>query len=142
MDASHAHAGGVSGGVYVPTFVEPPPKSATMLDLVKRLRVKDKHGVFAEPVTEAIAPGYFTVVDAPMDFRTLVENVKLGKYRTWDLFVSDLEQIYLNAIAYNPVGTVFHALASETLEHSRKMTRRARDAATRPAAKRAKMAHW
>ena len=141
MDASHAHAGGVSGGVYVPTFVEPPPKSATMLDLVKRLRVKDKHGVFAEPVTEAIAPGYFTVVDAPMDFRTLVENVKLGKYRTWDLFVSDLEQIYLNAIAYNPVGTVFHALASETLEQSRKMTRRARDAATRPAAKRAKMAH-
>ena len=111
-----------------------------MLDLVKRLRVKDKHGVFAEPVTEAIAPGYFAVVDAPMDFRTLVENVKLGKYQTWDLFVSDLEQIYLNAIAYNPVGTVFHAPRPRRWS-TRKMTRRARDARRARRRNAAKMAH-
>ena len=61
-----AHAGGVSGGVSVPTFVEPPPKSATMLDLVKRLRVKDKHGVFAEPVADR-QRRVFAVV-GPMDF--------------------------------------------------------------------------
>ena len=148
-DPSDGYAGGFPGGgmapafapAPAPTFVEPPPKPATMLDLVKRLQAKDKHGVFAEPVTEAIAPGYFAVITAPMDFRTLKENVKLGKYQTWDLFVSDLEQIYLNAVAYNPVGTVFHVLAAKTLEQSRRLTQRAREAALSPAAKRAKMAH-
>ena len=75
-----------------------------MLEVVKKLQSKDKHGIFAEPVTEAIAPGYFGVVDRPMDFRTLRDNVGLGKYQTWDGFAGDLELIYANAAAYNPRG--------------------------------------
>ena len=54
-----------------PAFVEPPPKPAAMLDILKKLQAKDKMGIFAEPVTEAIAPGYFAVITNPMDFRTL-----------------------------------------------------------------------
>ena len=98
-------------------------------------------GIFAEPVTEAIAPGYFSLITSPMDFRTLRENVRLGKYTAWRVFTADLELIYLNAMAYNPQGTVYHTLAGKTLEQSRKWTEKARAAGMSPAAKRAKMAH-
>ena len=127
----------------VPAFAEPPPKPAAMYDVVKKLQAKDKHGVFAEPVTEAIAPGYFSVVSTPMDFRTLRENVRLGKYQSWDAFVQDVELIFANAMAYNPAGTAVHALAAKTLEHARRAAEKARNAGLSPGAraKRAKMAH-
>ena len=127
----------------VPAFVEPPPKPNAMNDLIKKLQAKDKHGVFAEPVTEAIAPGYFSTVTTPMDFRTLRENVRLGKYQSWDAFVQDVELIFANAMAYNPVGTAVHALAAKTLEHARRAAEKARNAGLSPGAraKRAKIAH-
>jgi bromodomain-containing protein 7/9 len=127
----------------VPAFAEPPPKPAAMYDVVKKLQAKDKHGVFAEPVTEAIAPGYFSVVSTPMDFRTLRENVRLGKYQSWDAFVQELELIFANAMAYNPAGTAVHALAAKTLEHARRAAEKARNAGLSPGAraKRLKMAH-
>ena len=127
----------------VPAFVEPPPKPSAMLDVTKKLQAKDKHGVFAEPVTEAIAPGYFSVVATPMDFRTLRENIRLGKYQSWDAFVRDVELIFANAMAYNPAGTAVHALAAKTLELARRAAEKARSAGLSPGAraKRAKMAH-
>ena len=123
-----------------PTFAEPPPKQRDMLEVVKKLQSKDKHGIFAEPVTEAIAPGYFGVVDRPMDFRTLRDNVGLGKYQTWDGFAGDLELIYANAAAYNPPGTAVHVLANKTADAARKIIEKARHSALSPAAKRARMA--
>ena len=111
-----------------------------MLEVVKKLQSKDKHGIFAEPVTEAIAPGYFGVVDRPMDFRTLRDNVGLGKYQTWDGFAGDLELIYANAAAYNPPGTAVHVLANKTADAARKIIEKARHSALSPAAKRARMA--
>ena len=127
----------------VPAFVEPPPKPSAMLDVTKKLQAKDKHGVFAEPVTEAIAPGYFSVVATPMDFRTLRENIRLGKYQSWDAFVRDVELIFANAMAYNPAGTAVHALAAKTLELARRAAEKARSAGLSPGAraKRAKIAH-
>jgi len=127
----------------VPAFVEPPPKPSAMLDVTKKLQAKDKHGVFAEPVTEAIAPGYFSVVATPMDFRTLRENIRLGKYQSWDAFVRDVELIFANAMAYNPAGTAVHALAAKTLELARRAAEKARAAGLSPGAraKRAKIAH-
>ena len=125
----------------VPAFNEPAPKSGAMLDVVKKLQAKDKQGVFAEPVTEAIAPGYFALIPTPMDFRTVKENVRLGKYTAWDLFVTDVEQIYANAMAYNLPGTVFHVLAAKTSEQSKKIINAARNAALTPKEKRARMAH-
>ena len=40
--------------------------------------------MFAEAVTEAIAPGYFAIIRRPMDFRTVRDNVHRGNhYDTW-----------------------------------------------------------
>lgn len=38
--------------------------------------------MFEEPVTEAIAPGYFEVVDKPMDYTTVEKKVDEQSYKT------------------------------------------------------------
>ena len=84
-----------------------------MLDVTKKLQAKDKHGVFAEPVTEAIALCNARV--RTMDFRDAPENIRLGKYQSWDAFVRDVEAARrANAMAYNRAGTAVHALAAKT----------------------------
>ena len=40
--------------------------------------------MFEEPVTEAIAPGYFDVVDKPMDYQTVEKKVEEQVYKTKD----------------------------------------------------------
>lgn len=34
------------------------------------------------PVTEAIAPGYFAVIHKPMDFKTMQKKLKGGEYHS------------------------------------------------------------
>ena len=38
--------------------------------------------MFEEPVTEAIAPGYFEVVDKPMDYQTVEKKVEEQAYKS------------------------------------------------------------
>ena len=54
------------------------------------------------PVTEDIAPGYFQMIDRPMDISTIRSNLKEKKYYTsWSMFEEDLRLIYTNCQAYN-----------------------------------------
>ena len=46
------------------------------------LRKHEDGWVFEDPVTEAIAPGYFDVVQTPMDYSTVEKNLDSGKYKT------------------------------------------------------------
>ena len=45
------------------------------------LRKHEEAWVFEEPVTEAIAPGYFEVVDKPMDYTTVEKRVEEQEYK-------------------------------------------------------------
>lgn len=40
--------------------------------------------MFEDPVTEAIAPGYFEVVDKPMDYSTVEKKVEDQTYQDKD----------------------------------------------------------
>lgn len=40
--------------------------------------------MFEDPVTEAIAPGYFEVVDKPMDYATVEKKVEEQTYKDKD----------------------------------------------------------
>lgn len=40
--------------------------------------------MFEEPVTESIAPGYFEVVDKPMDYQTVEKKVEEQVYKSKD----------------------------------------------------------
>lgn len=46
------------------------------------LRKHEDGWVFEEPVTEAIAPGYFDVVKSPMDFVTVEKKLESSQYKT------------------------------------------------------------
>ena len=48
------------------------------------LRKHEEAWVFEEPVTEAIAPGYFEVVDKPMDYTTVEKKVEEQVYKGKD----------------------------------------------------------
>ncbi len=46
------------------------------------LRKQEDSWIFEEPVTEDIAPGYFEVVNTPMDFQTVEKKMETGQYTT------------------------------------------------------------
>lgn len=43
---------------------------------------KDANGFFAFPVTESIAPGYYSIITHPMDFSTMKAKIHNGEYRS------------------------------------------------------------
>ena len=80
----------------------------------------DKNGFFLEPVTDEVAPGYSSIIQEPMDIRSMRENVSvlwgsdraLGltgevlqviNWRYYDpgLFVRHFDLVARNAITFN-----------------------------------------
>ena len=43
---------------------------------------KDANGFFAFPVTENIAPGYYSIITHPMDFSTMKTKILNGEYHS------------------------------------------------------------
>ena len=52
--------------------------------MLSGLRKQEDSWIFEEPVTEDIAPGYFEIVDKPMDFLTVEKKIESGGYTTRD----------------------------------------------------------
>lgn len=75
-----------------------------LLTLEKMMKV-DKYSVFAEPVTEDEAPGYFDAVSNPMDFGTMTKKVKSGGYGKGSKAAAKLYKDFLlvfdNCLTYN-----------------------------------------
>merc|ERR550534_888981 len=65
------------------------------------MRHKDGHP-FLVPVTEAIAPGYFALVDEPMDLSTIKQ--KVPTYSTIKEFDEDVQLMFQNSFTYNTGG--------------------------------------
>jgi len=65
------------------------------------MKHKDGHP-FLKPVSESIAPGYFAVIDEPMDLATIKR--KINSYDTIDAFDDDVQLMFRNALTYNTHG--------------------------------------
>jgi len=89
------------------------PFNKLLLHLMSLLIAKDEDKIFAKPVTEEIAPGYFDLIKHPMDFSTMIKNVKNLKYSSYQDFISDFNQICRNAHLYNVSNSFFYKKASE-----------------------------
>ncbi|KAI7843189.1 hypothetical protein COHA_003172 [Chlorella ohadii] len=88
----------------VPALSTGPPKREDFERLLVRCQKKDIHSMFKEPVTEAIAPGYFSVIKQPMDFSTMKTKASKGQYSTWDELRADMKLMFDNALTYNAQG--------------------------------------
>ena len=73
-----------------------------------RLQKKDTYGVFAKPVDEEEVPGYFDIINSPMDFSTIRSTIAAGGYATWAAFAADVKLLTNNAMTFNPPDTIYH----------------------------------
>lgn len=65
---------------------------------------KDPHGFFAFPVTDAIAPGYSTIIKHPMDFSTMKDKIINNEYNTVTEFKVRI-QFYNTVISVNKAAS-------------------------------------
>lgn len=56
---------------------------------------------FRQPVTEAIAPGYFDIIKYPMDFSTVFKKLSENQYSTPFQFCEDVWLVFNNAWTFN-----------------------------------------
>jgi hypothetical protein len=56
---------------------------------------------FRQPVTEAIAPGYFDIIKYPMDFSTIFKKLDEGQYTTPYQFYEDMWLVFENTWLFN-----------------------------------------
>ncbi len=87
--------------------------------MLHHFQKKDTNGFFANPVNDAIAPGYSSIITHPMDFSTM--RSKLASYENLAAFQADFELICANAMTYNAAETIYHKTAKSMLQFGLKL---------------------
>ena len=72
-----------------------------MRPVLSKLDEHEQGSWFREPVTEAIAPGYFDVIKCPMDFSTIFKKLDEKRYTTPFQFWEDMWLVFNNTWTYN-----------------------------------------
>lgn len=68
---------------------------------------------FLEPVDETLVPGYYSVIDEPMDLQTMKNKFDQRKYHNIDEFERDLRLIIDNCKKFNAPETEVYACGQE-----------------------------
>ena len=86
---------------------KPPPTGLAKVlnDIWKKVSQKDTQKIFAYPVTEDIAPGYFNVVKHPIDLSVIRAKIHDDEYQTLQQFRDDMRLMFTNCLTYNPKTT-------------------------------------
>lgn len=102
-------------------FPERPPSKEELARLLARIHERDSIGLFHKPVTEEVAPGYFSIIAEPMDLSKMREKLEAGAYTGWIVFDADLQLMFKNALTYNPPGDRMYAHALKIRNQADKM---------------------
>ncbi|KAJ3598622.1 hypothetical protein NHX12_002127 [Muraenolepis orangiensis] len=97
------------------------PRQQLLEHFQRQLQRKDQHGFFTFPVTDAIAPGYSTIIKHPMDFSTMKDKIMANEYTTMTEFKADFKLMCDNAMVYNRPETVYYKAAKKLLHTGFKM---------------------
>lgn len=81
--------------------------------IVKTLQKRDCQDFFAWPVTEVIAPGYYSIIQRPMDFSTIHKKIDLRIYETLQELKIDVKLMCDNAMTYNGPDTIYFKAAKK-----------------------------
>ncbi|GKT27962.1 hypothetical protein ADUPG1_000317 [Aduncisulcus paluster] len=76
-------------------------------------KIGHEFGVFVEPVTDVVAPGYSSIVKTPMSFQDIVRKLDADEYGFTVNFFADLMVVISNALHYNPPGTPVFQIAKK-----------------------------
>jgi hypothetical protein len=80
-------------------------------DAITFVKAMDPFGFFAIPVSEEVAPGYFSVIKEPMDLST-IEAKSGSAYRCFEELSDDIELMLKNCMAYNYEGSDLHEVSN------------------------------
>jgi hypothetical protein len=72
-----------------------------MAPLLRHMYDQEEGIWFRQPVTEAIAPGYFDIIKYPMDFSTIFKKLDDDQYTTPFQFCEDIWLVFNNAWTFN-----------------------------------------
>ncbi|GAX74098.1 hypothetical protein CEUSTIGMA_g1547.t1 [Chlamydomonas eustigma] len=103
---------------------------ASLEKILNKIQAKDLRKIFYYPVTEAVAPNYFNIIQQPMDFSTMHSKLAQGMYTSWDQLQEDLDLIFNNCMTYNPPGSIYHLEGKKMQEVSRKLVELGRQGVT------------
>jgi len=72
-----------------------------MTPVLRQLYDHEEGFWFRQPVTEAIAPGYFDIIKYPMDFSTIIKKLDENQYKTPFEFCEDIWLVFNNTWLFN-----------------------------------------
>jgi len=72
-----------------------------MTPILRQLYEHEEGAWFRQPVTEAIAPGYFDIIKYPMDFSTIFKKFDENQYQTPFQFCEDIWLVFNNTWLFN-----------------------------------------
>ncbi|KAG0175339.1 nuA3 HAT complex component nto1 [Apophysomyces sp. BC1021] len=79
--------------------------------IVEQLMELDKKDIFKYPVTADVAPDYNEIIDNPMSFSDIFDQLAAHDYTKLEEFEADLALIWKNSMTYNKPDTSYYKLA-------------------------------
>lgn len=90
--------------------------------LLRQHERKDPHQIFAEPVTDQIAPRYSLVIKQPISFYDIKIKINKHQYENLKQIKSDFILCFENCNTYNTPDTIFYQTGKRMLSFTRKLT--------------------
>jgi len=84
-----------------PAVFSPEDIRERMTPILRHMYDQEEGIWFRQPVTEAIAPGYFDIIKYPMDFSTIFKKLDENQYTTPFQFWEDMWLVFNNTWTFN-----------------------------------------
>ncbi|CAF4421432.1 unnamed protein product, partial [Adineta steineri] len=86
--------------------------------VITLLRTNENSWPFLEPVTEELAPNYFTIIENPIDLSTIQDKINNKTYvNNSSEFIRDIELMVANCEQYNGKRSIMGRLANRLLRY-------------------------
>lgn len=84
-----------------------PDLKKKLLKLLRKVEEEDEGYLFADPVTDDIAPGYSKIIREPMDFQKINSKFQNRMYENIDQLRDDMYKMFDNCEQYNEPDSCF-----------------------------------
>ena len=76
-------------------------------EIIQKLQENDSMLLFAEPVSDRVAPNYHDIIKNPMDLQTMLQRAEREEYNNYAWVRENFELMILNALTFNRYHTKF-----------------------------------